>query len=85
MRYNLNNFHKEYKKGLIFVGAGTGATLLFSGLMPYFENPQGVIPFIAVGGILTTIGTYLMIDANKHIGRASIKPTYYGYGWVLDF
>ena len=64
IRNNLNNCHKEYRTGLIFIGVGIGVGTI--GALTH----TSVISII--GGVSGLVGTIIMIDSHKWIGRIGI-------------
>lgn len=68
MRTNLAKSHIEFNRGVAFtisgVLIGVGGAYLFKGDMKYNE------PSVILGSALCFVGSVLMIDSHKFIGRA---------------
>ncbi len=74
---NLKKCHKQWQNGLEVTGFGLGASIVGS-YMVFNSNNIGDASkvgqiFIGLGGLTSFIGTIIMLDSHRYIGKAGLS------------
>jgi len=74
IQYNLYKSHVRFRSGTITILSGIsvniiGTALVYNNLLP----TKQLMPMLIFGTTLSTIGTVMVIDSHKFIGRASLS------------
>lgn len=83
-QFNLYKCHKQWNDGLGVCIFGLGATTLGTIMITEGEiNNEVSITTTCVGGLATLIGSIIMIDSHKYIGKAGLKLNQNGIVYVF--